>query len=247
MSSVLRSAGVLAIVIAGVALAPVTASAQTSPGKDRGARGHVHQRHRADLPELLSGLPSARPDGADVAAHVSGRPAVGALDQAARRRARRCRRGASTRTSASRASRTIRRCAQDEIDKIAKWVDAGAPMGNAADMPKPREFDDSRSLAHRQARSHRHLAAAQGAGRSVRLVGQLLRRHRPHRGPLHQGDREQAREDRRRASPAHLRGRRRRERRQQRRRQQRATPANSSTSSPSARTAICSPKARAAC
>jgi hypothetical protein len=31
----------------------------------------------------------------------------------------------------------------DEIDKIAKWVDAGAPMGNPADMPKPREFDDS--------------------------------------------------------------------------------------------------------
>ena len=26
----------------------------------------------------------------------------------------------------------------DEIQLIAKWVDAGAPMGNAADMPKPR-------------------------------------------------------------------------------------------------------------
>src|SRR6266571_3025816 len=32
---------------------------------------------------------------------------------------------------------------EDEIEKIAKWVDAGAPMGNAADMPKPRAFDDS--------------------------------------------------------------------------------------------------------
>ena len=31
----------------------------------------------------------------------------------------------------------------DEIEKIVKWVDAGAPMGNAADMPKPREFEDS--------------------------------------------------------------------------------------------------------
>src|SRR5882724_7423757 len=31
----------------------------------------------------------------------------------------------------------------DEIQTIAMWVDAGAPMGNAADMPKPREFDDS--------------------------------------------------------------------------------------------------------
>jgi hypothetical protein len=30
-----------------------------------------------------------------------------------------------------------------EIATISKWVDAGAPMGNAADMPKPRAFDDS--------------------------------------------------------------------------------------------------------
>ena len=31
----------------------------------------------------------------------------------------------------------------DEVETIVKWVDAGAPMGNVADMPKPREFDDS--------------------------------------------------------------------------------------------------------
>jgi hypothetical protein len=31
----------------------------------------------------------------------------------------------------------------DEIETIVKWVDAGAPMGNPADLPKPREFDDS--------------------------------------------------------------------------------------------------------
>jgi hypothetical protein len=29
----------------------------------------------------------------------------------------------------------------DEIATIVKWVDAGAPMGNSADMPKAREFD----------------------------------------------------------------------------------------------------------
>jgi mono/diheme cytochrome c family protein len=29
-----------------------------------------------------------------------------------------------------------------EIATISKWVDAGAPMGNAADMPKPRQFSD---------------------------------------------------------------------------------------------------------
>jgi hypothetical protein len=30
-----------------------------------------------------------------------------------------------------------------EIETIAKWVDAGAPKGNPADMPPPRKFDDS--------------------------------------------------------------------------------------------------------
>jgi hypothetical protein len=30
-----------------------------------------------------------------------------------------------------------------EIATIVKWVDAGAPMGNPADMPPPRKFDDS--------------------------------------------------------------------------------------------------------
>lgn len=29
-----------------------------------------------------------------------------------------------------------------EIAAISKWVNAGAPMGNAADMPKPRQFSD---------------------------------------------------------------------------------------------------------
>jgi hypothetical protein len=32
---------------------------------------------------------------------------------------------------------------RDEIDTIVKWVDGGAPMGNPADMPKARVFDDS--------------------------------------------------------------------------------------------------------
>ncbi len=30
-----------------------------------------------------------------------------------------------------------------EIATISEWVDAGAPLGNATDMPKPRVFDDS--------------------------------------------------------------------------------------------------------
>src|SRR5947208_10822969 len=31
----------------------------------------------------------------------------------------------------------------DEIEKVARWADAGAPRGNAADEPKPLKFDDS--------------------------------------------------------------------------------------------------------
>src|SRR5579871_630141 len=30
-----------------------------------------------------------------------------------------------------------------EIAIVSKWVDSGSPMGNPADMPPPREFDDS--------------------------------------------------------------------------------------------------------
>ena len=102
-------------------------------------------------------------------------------------------------------------------------------------------------VAHRQAGSHRHVAAAQGAGRSVRLVGQLLVdtgltedryikaiESKPGKTAVVHHLLTYAVEARRR-------------RRQQRRRQQRRTPANSSTSSRSARTAICSPRERAAC
>ena len=35
---------------------------------------------------------------------------------------------------------------QDEINTIANWVDAGAPEGNAADMPPPLEFPDGWAL-----------------------------------------------------------------------------------------------------
>jgi hypothetical protein len=30
----------------------------------------------------------------------------------------------------------------EEVEMVAKWVDSGAPQGNPADMPKPREFPD---------------------------------------------------------------------------------------------------------
>ena len=31
----------------------------------------------------------------------------------------------------------------EEIATIISWVDAGAPLGNPADMPKPRQFEDT--------------------------------------------------------------------------------------------------------
>jgi hypothetical protein len=38
--------------------------------------------------------------------------------------------------------RDDRSLSEQEIDTIVRWVDAGAPMGNAADLPKPVEFQD---------------------------------------------------------------------------------------------------------
>src|SRR5690348_9303425 len=32
---------------------------------------------------------------------------------------------------------------QDEIDTLVRWVDGGAPLGSAAELPKPREFEDA--------------------------------------------------------------------------------------------------------
>jgi len=39
-----------------------------------------------------------------------------------------------------------RTMAQADIDKIAEWVDAGAPQGDMKDMPKPREFVEGWSI-----------------------------------------------------------------------------------------------------
>src|SRR4029078_2546263 len=33
---------------------------------------------------------------------------------------------------------------EDELAKVVKWVDDGAPMGNAADLPAPLTFTDNR-------------------------------------------------------------------------------------------------------
>jgi mono/diheme cytochrome c family protein len=143
MSSVLRSAGVLAIVIAGVALAPVTASAQTAQATKTAPAAVTFAKdiapifqkscqgcHRPGQMAPMSFLTyqEVRPWARSIKQKVTERqmppwgidPHVG--------------------IQSFKNDPSLR---EDEIEKIAKWVDAGAPLGNIADMPKPREFDDS--------------------------------------------------------------------------------------------------------
>jgi hypothetical protein len=143
MSSVLRSAGVLAIVIAGVALAPVTASAQTAPATKTAPPAVTFAKdiapifqkscqgcHRPGQMAPMSFLTyqDVRPWARSIKQQVTERqmppwgidPHVG--------------------LQSFKNDPSLR---EDEVEKIAKWVDAGAPLGNIADMPKPREFDDS--------------------------------------------------------------------------------------------------------
>ena len=143
MSSVLRSAGVLAIVIAGVAMAPVTASAQPAPATKNAPPAITFAKDIAPIfqkscqgchrpgqmaPMSLLTYQDVRPWARSIKQRVTERqmppwgidPHVG--------------------LQSFKNDPSLR---EDEIETIAKWVDAGAPMGNAADMPKPREWDDS--------------------------------------------------------------------------------------------------------
>ena len=52
----------------------------------------------------------------------------------------------------------------DEIATIVGWVDAGAPRGNTADMPPPRQFADGGGVGDRQARSGRAVPRVHRAG-----------------------------------------------------------------------------------
>jgi len=143
MSSVLRSAGVLAIVIAGVALAPVAASAQTAPATKTATPAVTFAKDIAPIfqkscqgchrpgqmaPMSLLTYQDVRPWAKSIKQKVQERqmppwgidPHVG--------------------LQSFKNDPSLR---DDEIEKIAKWVDSGAPMGNLTDMPKPREWDDS--------------------------------------------------------------------------------------------------------
>ena len=143
MSSVLRSAGVLAAMIAGVALAPVPSSAQTAQTTKAGSPAVTFTKDIAPIfqkscqgchrpgqmaPMSLMTFQDVRPWAKSIKQKVQERqmppwgidPHVG--------------------LQSFKNDPSLR---EDEIEKIAKWVDGGAPMGNLADMPKPREWDDS--------------------------------------------------------------------------------------------------------
>ncbi len=58
-----------------------------------------------------------------------------------------------------------------EVAKIAKWVDSGAPLGNPADMPTAKRVGGRHGLAHRQAGHHRQDEGPRRQGQRARLVG----------------------------------------------------------------------------
>src|SRR4030095_13636388 len=139
MTSVLRSAGVLAIAIAGVALAPISANAQSAkaaaPSTFAKDIAPILQKscqscHRPNQMSPMSFMTyqEVRPWAKSIKQKVVERqmppwgidPHVG--------------------IQSFKNDPSLR---EDEIENMAKWVDAGAPQGNLADMPKAREWDDS--------------------------------------------------------------------------------------------------------
>ena len=86
-----------------------------------------------------------------------------------------------------------RSLSDDEIATIVRWVDAGAPQGNPADMPAPLHLPVRRRLVHRRAGSEGDDAERLHDVRErPRLVDRSVRRRRAHRGSLDQGDGDQA-------------------------------------------------------
>ena len=92
-------------------------------------------------------------DGADVAAHVRRRAAVGPRHQVERHPARDAAVAPGQDASASRRFKDDPSLsdAADRDDRA--WADSGAPQGNPADLPKPPQFAVEDVVDHRRARS----------------------------------------------------------------------------------------------
>ena len=181
--AVLVAAGVAAI-----AQAPFD-SAQGRPAGDV----TFSQGHRADPAAQLPGLPPRRRRRADVARHLR---RVGPWARSMKTRtALRSQRGAMPpwfveKNIGIQKFKHDPSLSDEEIARIAKWADSGAPRGNPADMPKPLAFDSTDKwtigepdLILRSKDVHR-------AGDRPRLVGRLRARpDRPHRRSLCVGGR----------------------------------------------------------
>ena len=114
--------------------------AQTPPGAV--ANDVTFTRDVAPIMQGLSGLPSPRLDRADVAVDLRGCPAVGALNQA-KVSTREMPPWYIDRTVGMKKFKDDPSLSDEEIATIVKWADAGAPRGNQADMPPPRQFADT--------------------------------------------------------------------------------------------------------
>ena len=77
-----------------------------------------------------------------------------------------------------------------EIAKIARWVDSGAPRGNPADTPPPRQFPAGADWSFGDAGSGRLVAGPDDQGGRGRLAGR-------HRGDADRSDRGSLRQGRR--------------------------------------------------
>ena len=91
----------------------------------------------------------------------------------------------------------------DEIAKIAKWADSGAPRGNPADMPPPKQYADDRAWAIGTPDLIVKMQDVVVKGERARLVGRDPERaDRAHRRSLRRGARDQGSQRRRLARPA---------------------------------------------
>ena len=103
---------------------------------------HVHQGRRADPAAVVPELPSPGRHRADVAADLRGRAALGApiKQKVANREMPPWYIDRHVGITEFKDDPSL---TDEEIATITTWVDAGAPMGNPADMPPPRQFSDS--------------------------------------------------------------------------------------------------------
>ena len=112
-------------------------------GPDHRCGPDVLEGHRADLPGQVPGMPSAEFDRADVAHHVRGSAAVGALDQerVSQRQMPPWHIDPSVGVQKFKNDMSL---SQKQIDTIVAWVDAGAPQGDPKDLPpaKPISADN---------------------------------------------------------------------------------------------------------